>query len=144
MDASQVLAACRRLAAAMDGFDADAARRIGVNRTDLRALNLLENGPVSQAAIATALGITRPSVTTLVDRLERAGLVRRLPDPEDRRATLVELLPATWQAFAHIYQPVGQRVLAVADEWDDEQRRVVAGALDAVAAVFESESATEG
>lgn len=110
LDADQVLIACRRFTRAVDGFDAAAARRIGVNRTDLRALNLLEAGPVSQVPIATALGITRPSVTALVDRLEQAGFVRRMADSQDRRATQVELLPATWHAFADVYRPVGEQV----------------------------------
>ena len=80
----------------MDSFEAAAAAKIGVNRNDLRALNLLEHGPLSQTSIATALRITRSSVTTLVDRLEGAGFVRRVTDVHDRRSTLVELLPATW------------------------------------------------
>ncbi|WP_307858057.1 MarR family winged helix-turn-helix transcriptional regulator [Cellulomonas fulva] len=45
-------------------------------------------------ALAEALGVAPRSVTSKVDTAESDGLVRRLPDPTDRRATLVELTPA--------------------------------------------------
>lgn len=137
MDSSQVVVACRRLSGAMDAFDAAAAGTLGVNRNDLRALNLLENGPLSQAFIALALRITRPSVTALVDRLEAAGLVRRVADLRDRRSTLVELLPATWQAFDRVYRPVGANVNQLADGWDEHQRRAVTQALLDLSTIFD-------
>ena len=45
-------------------------------------------------SLADALGVAPRSVTSKVDAAEADGLVRRLPDPSDRRATLVELTPA--------------------------------------------------
>ena len=58
----------------------------GVGYTDVMALgNLYADGPLSAADLATRLGITRSSVTALVDRLEDAGLVERQSDPDDRR-----------------------------------------------------------
>jgi DNA-binding MarR family transcriptional regulator len=44
--------------------------------------------------IGSRLQVHQTSVTNAVDRLEAARLVRRLPHPTDRRATLVELAPA--------------------------------------------------
>jgi len=45
--------------------------------------------PMSQAAIAQDIGLDRTVMTYLVDDLEAAGLVRRQPDPADRRARLL-------------------------------------------------------
>lgn len=45
--------------------------------------------PQRQTALAAALDVVPRSITSLVDDLERAGLVAREPDPTDRRATLV-------------------------------------------------------
>jgi len=142
MEPVQVVDACRHLAAAMDDFEAAAASRLQVNRNDFRALNLLESGPVSQVAIARALRLTRPSVTVMVDRLEVAGMVRRLPDPGDRRSTLVELLPATWAAFAAVYRPVGERVSEVASGWSNRQQVLVVRALGELAEIFKLAVAT--
>lgn len=122
----------------MDAFETAAARRLGLNRNDLRALNLLEHGPVSQAAIADFLRLTRPSVTTMVDRLELAGLVRRNRTGPDRRVTTIELLPSTWQAFAQVYQPLGAQVRELAASWSAEQQGLVAAALSDLSTIFES------
>jgi predicted ArsR family transcriptional regulator len=43
----------------MDLFDENAAHALGIGRSDLRALNLLEHGPLSAAALADRLGLTR-------------------------------------------------------------------------------------
>ena len=68
-----------------------AAPLIGINQTDLICLNVLfRRGPLSAGALASAVGLTTGAITTVVDRLERAGYVRRTGDPGDRRRVLVE------------------------------------------------------
>ncbi|HZU48903.1 MAG TPA: MarR family transcriptional regulator [Mycobacterium sp.] len=52
---------------------------------------LADDGPTRLTVLADASGVSQPAMTQLVARLEREGLVARLPDPEDRRATLVEI-----------------------------------------------------
>lgn len=62
----------------------------------LRFLRTLAGCGAAQrpGALAEVLGVAPRSVTSKVDVAEADGLVRRLPDPTDRRATLVELTPA--------------------------------------------------
>src|SRR6185312_10793642 len=80
------LAELRALSAAIDRLDQLAADRFGVNRTDLRCLELLSTvGALSPTALATALGMTTGGVTTVIDRLERAGYACRRPAAHDRR-----------------------------------------------------------
>ena len=50
-----------------------------------------DDGPVRISALAAASGVSQPSMTELVGRLEREGLVTRLSDPQDGRATLVDI-----------------------------------------------------
>lgn len=52
---------------------------------------LFQDGPVTQRALATRLGVTPRNVTGLLDALQEDGLVVREPHPTDRRATLVSL-----------------------------------------------------
>lgn len=52
---------------------------------------LARTGPCSAAALAPDVGLDRSGVTRRASRLEAAGLVRRAPDPADRRATLLAL-----------------------------------------------------
>lgn len=57
-------------------------------------LNRNPDTPVNQTQIAEAYGVSKATITGLIDGLERDAMVERLPDPSDRRATLVRLAPA--------------------------------------------------
>lgn len=60
----------------------------------LMYLNRNPETPVNQTHLAEAYGVTKATVTGLIDGLERDTMVERLPDLNDRRATLVRLAPA--------------------------------------------------
>lgn len=49
--------------------------------------------------LASWAGMTRPSMAALVDELEHNGLLERRPDPADKRAKLIFLTPAGWDAI---------------------------------------------
>ncbi|MFL6134305.1 MAG: MarR family winged helix-turn-helix transcriptional regulator [Nocardioidaceae bacterium] len=79
---------------ARDRLRSAMAAVLGIGLTDLDALEYLESlGPMTQRDLGARLQLTSGAVTQLVDRLERHALVRRVPHPTDRRATLVQLLP---------------------------------------------------
>lgn len=105
-----LLVAVRRLGTVLDRFDDAVARQLGVHRTDLRAMHLLENGPVTAGAIAAHLELTTGSVTALIGRLVAAGLATRTLDATDRRVVRIELRPDTWQKLAAVYGPAGREV----------------------------------
>src|SRR5947208_17028807 len=78
-----------------NAFDNLAAERLGITRTALLCLNAIENsGGLTAGQIATHTGLTTGAVTGVIDRLERAGYARRIPDPKDRRRVAVEVTPA--------------------------------------------------
>src|SRR5688500_14539379 len=67
------------------------ARRLELGPTDLTAFDhLLDGPPRGTRELADLLGVRSPSATALVDRLEAAGLVRRVPHGTDRRRVSVE------------------------------------------------------
>lgn len=53
----------------------------------------------SPGQLADELGLSSGAMTHRLDRMERAGLVRRLPDPDDRRSLQIELTDAGWQLW---------------------------------------------
>lgn len=132
-----LLLACRDVGRAMDLFDEAACRALAIGRSDLRALNLLEHGALSAATLADRLGLSRASVTALLDRLEAAGFLARTPHPDDRRAVRVELQPPTWRAFTQVYRPLGQRVQAATADLPKNDRQVVIDALQAMVDAFD-------
>jgi DNA-binding MarR family transcriptional regulator len=68
----------------------EATEEVGLNSTDFASLCLLLlHGPAPAGRLAELTGLTTGAVTGLVDRLERAGLVRREVDPGDRRKVII-------------------------------------------------------
>lgn len=96
----------RRSQNATARFDQAVADALGVNRTDMRCLDLLDReGPVPAGRLAEATGLTSGAITTVLDRLERGGFARRIPDPGDRRRVLVEMTPAVRELANAFYAP---------------------------------------
>src|SRR3954454_6440886 len=71
-----------------------------LSRTAGSVLTTLAEGPRRITELAVAEAVAQPTVTTLVGRLERDGLVRRAPDPADARAVLVHLTDAGRERLA--------------------------------------------
>jgi DNA-binding MarR family transcriptional regulator len=87
-------------------FDNLAAERLGLNRTDLHAINIIENsGGLTAGELAKAAGLTTGAVTGVIDRLERAGYARRGADPSDRRRVKVEVTPKFYARADKIWGP---------------------------------------
>jgi MarR family transcriptional regulator for hemolysin len=76
----------------------EAALRVAefnVTTSEARTLAIADRlGAVRQAELAASLGIEPMSLVSHLDRLEKAGLIQREPDPSDRRGKLVRLTPA--------------------------------------------------
>ena len=86
-------------------FHVALAERMGHGGSDLRCLAFVrDHAPVTAGRLAEVTGLTTGAVTGMIDRLERAGFVRRTEDPDDRRRVLVEPAggkdPLLNQAFA--------------------------------------------
>ncbi|MBB6550817.1 MarR family transcriptional regulator [Nonomuraea rubra] len=102
-----VTKAVQDLQDATDVLDERAARRLAINRTDLRCLSRLStHGPLTASELATAAGLTGGAMTTVIDRLERAGLAERRRDAADRRRVLVRLTERAERMSAEIWGPV--------------------------------------
>jgi DNA-binding MarR family transcriptional regulator len=99
---------------ATDRFDDAVADALGMNRTDMRATDVLDReGPVTAGHLAQATGLTSGAITTAIDRLERGGVAARMPDPSDRRRVLVDLTPearARGNSFYSGHAALGERI----------------------------------
>ncbi len=84
----------RLLAREMVRFYAAVADQVGLPVTDLACLGTLrDRGRATPGELAVELGLSNSAVSRMIDRLERRGYVRRIPDPHDRRRVIVELVP---------------------------------------------------
>jgi DNA-binding MarR family transcriptional regulator len=90
----ELLNEVRRSQNATARFDQAVAEALGLNRTDMRCLDVLQReGPVTAGRLADQSGLSAGAMTTALDRLERAGYARRVRDSHDRRRVLVEMTP---------------------------------------------------
>jgi DNA-binding MarR family transcriptional regulator len=80
---------------------------LGINRTDARCLDILEQrGEMSAGDLAREAGITTGAVTALIDRLAKAGFVQRVADPDDRRRVLVQPTARAKAAGEDLFGPI--------------------------------------
>lgn len=101
-----------------DKMDGTAARVMGVNRTDMRALDIVERlGPIAAGRISVDAGLTSGAVTAVIDRLERKGYVRRVPDPDDRRRVLIEKTEKLDKISKRLYGPLAERSMSWLDKF---------------------------
>ena len=78
----ELISEVRRSQNATDRFDQAVADAIGINRTDMRCLDVIQReGPVPAGRLAEETGLTTGAITTVLDRLERVGYARRVRDP---------------------------------------------------------------
>src|SRR6516164_10836431 len=108
----------RRHSTAVVLFHQAIAERLGLGPTDHKCLDLLrERGALTGSELAAITGLTSGAITGVVARLERAGYVRREPDPHDGRKQIVHLALER----AHIQEvidPLRKDVAAFLEEFD--------------------------
>ena len=106
-------------------------RRAGrVNVTDVEALGVLSVlGTTTPTGLETALGGGTGTMTLVLDRLERAGFVRRVRGAEDRRSVTIELIEERNREAAELYAPLQQAAATILEGYSDRELAVVADYL---------------
>jgi DNA-binding MarR family transcriptional regulator len=109
-----------------DVFDDVAADYLGLNRTDMRALDIADQrGRVTAGELAKAARLTTGAVTAVIDRLEKAGLVRRVSDESDRRRVLVEVTEENARRAGPVYGPMAAEADALLKQYTAEELQVL-------------------
>jgi DNA-binding MarR family transcriptional regulator len=106
---TELRGAVRAAQVAVAARDQAIGERLGVNATDHRCLDLLDQrGPLTASALAQALGLTRSATTTVIDRLQALRYVQRASSARDRRQVLVELTPLLRRRAGELYGDQGE------------------------------------
>jgi DNA-binding MarR family transcriptional regulator len=93
----------RDFAARVVLFHEIVAQRLDLHATDVKALRLLGDEAMTAGQLAEYTGLTGPSVTALVDRLEAMGYVTRERDAADRRRVAIRAVPAKIRELDRLY-----------------------------------------
>jgi DNA-binding MarR family transcriptional regulator len=125
---AQLVQETRLMAQQMVRFYDAVADQLGLHVTDLACLGMLRDRRRATAGeLATELGLTSGAVTRMVDRLHRHGFVRRLPDPNDGRRVIVELVPEAEVSVAGLFAGQAAQITESAAALTDTQLRFLLG-----------------
>jgi DNA-binding MarR family transcriptional regulator len=114
----------------MSSFDAlfsqAVAERVGMHATDIETMDLLNTlGPMTAGELAGRTGLSSGATTRLIDRMERAGYVRRRADEHDRRCVIVEPVEENLGEIGACFQPLADGLIALWSTFNDRELDVI-------------------
>ncbi|MEU4447037.1 MarR family transcriptional regulator [Actinosynnema sp. NPDC050801] len=127
-----VVAALVRSTFLVDAVYAESARKHGVTSQQGQLLCVLMARPCGMGELGAMLRLAKSSLTGLVDRTERNGLVRREPDPHDLRAVRVALTPRGSELVEGFYAETCRRVEELSAGLGAGERETLAALLGRV------------
>src|SRR5437870_670280 len=118
--------AVRRSSALGVIFGQTVASRVGISSSDLECLDFLNlEGRVTAGRLAELTGLTTGAITGVVDRLEKAGLVRRERDDNDRRKVFIAAVPEAVGRIGRLYEPLQRGMQAAFAGYSDAELRLL-------------------
>ena len=127
-----VVAALVRSTFLVNAVYAESAREYGLTSQQGQLLCVLMAQPYGMSELGAMLGLAKSSLTGLVDRSERNGLVRRESDPQDTRAVRVALTPEGGRLAAEFYGETCRRIALLPAGLSGTERGVLADLLGRV------------
>jgi len=129
----------RQLVEAIESYRRTTADVLGVGMSGTNALaELWFHGPSTPTSLADRVGLTSPSVTALVDRLEAAGMVARRRHPADRRSVIIELTHTGSATLQTAVGLVSDRISAAVEQETPERVEELQRMLEQIAASLRS------
>src|ERR1035441_10596867 len=116
----------RRFIAGAILFNLKVAAEVGLNGTDMQCLNLLElQGSATPGEIARWAFLTTGGVTVVLDRLEKAGYIRRQPNPHDRRSSIIRPIPSKFRKLQPHYQSKGEALARALSAYTEDELKLI-------------------
>jgi DNA-binding MarR family transcriptional regulator len=109
-------------------FHQAVAERLGLNATEHKCMDVISRcGLITAGQLAEITGLTTGAITGIIDRLEKAGLVRRERDPNDRRRVILQMTitPEREQQYRELFEPLARATRALCEEYTNEQLEVL-------------------
>lgn len=136
-----VLRSLRRVNLQGSFFGQTVAIRFGLSESDIEALEvLIDTGAATAGRLSELMGLTTGAVTRVIDRLEQAGYVRRVPDPTDRRRVIVEVVPEKVAAVEATMARVGEASAPEMGHYSEAELAVINDFLTRMAAITREEA----
>jgi len=138
--------AMRRSSAQGAMFAKTVADRAGISASDMDCMDFVNlEGRMTAGRLAELTGLTTGAITGVVDRLEKAGYVRRERDESDRRKVFIAVVPETAARIGRLFVPMQQSMQKVWSRYSEEELRLLLRfATDGYKGVLEATEALKG
>ncbi|CAM4467419.1 DNA-binding MarR family transcriptional regulator [Paenibacillus endophyticus] len=121
-------------------YQQSVAASIGLYNNDFLSIDILrEKGPITAGELSKLTGLTTGSVTSLIDRLEKNGFVRRQNDPSDRRKVIIVPIYEQKEEITNTYMPLHASMVKLAALYTDEQLELITTFLGRASEVLEEQ-----
>jgi MarR family transcriptional regulator, organic hydroperoxide resistance regulator len=125
-----LIAQIRQMIAGAILFNQQIADKVGFRLTDMQCMSVLDLlGPSTPGKLAKCTGLTTGGVTVMLDRLEKAGYVKRAPNPRDRRSVLVSVNAKKLKKINGYYDRITSQTIEVFDGFPEAELEVVGRCL---------------
>jgi DNA-binding MarR family transcriptional regulator len=112
----------------------------GLNATDMECLRLLFlKGVSTPSELARHTGLTSGATTAMLDRLEKAGLIERRPNPDDRRGTLIVPAQSSAEKAASWFESARKAQEELISSYSEEELEIIAGVFERFAKLWQQE-----
>lgn len=116
----------RELAASLDALTNAASPHAGLNRTDIRALDIINmQEGLTAGQLAARLKLTTGAITGVLDRLERSGHAQRSHDKEDRRRIMVTPTPEARQYGSVVFGELSSELDQLLADYSERDRELI-------------------
>lgn len=142
----QLEEAMRRSSAQGVMYGQTVANVAGIANSDMECMDILMlEGRVTAGRLAEVTGLTTGAITGVIDRLEKAGYVRRERDESDRRKVFISVIGEKVAEIGKFYVPMQEAMLRLWNSYsDDELRLLLRFAQDGYKGVLEATQALKG
>jgi DNA-binding MarR family transcriptional regulator len=114
----------------------------GLNATDMECLgHLFRKGIATPSELARQTGLTSGATTAMLDRLEKAGLIERRPNPDDRRGTLITPAESAAQKAASWFESARNAQAELISTYSASELEIISDVFERFAKLWEQERA---
>lgn len=118
------------------------SRKMGLNVTDMECLSLLSiKGISTPTELANYTGMTSGAATAMLDRLEKAELITRKPNPQDRRGVLIEINKASLAVIGALFSGAQKAQHELLAGYSEQELRLIADYLSRFSAIAKRQAA---
>ena len=112
----------------------------GLNATDMECLRLLFlKGIATPSELARHTGLTSGATTAMLDRLERAGLIERQPNPDDRRGTLIAPVKSSAEKVASWFESARKAQDELISSYSEKELEIISDVFERFTKLWEQE-----